>query len=179
MSEYSMDNAFEKAPVPWWLVLVEGIAAIVVGVLLLMNPAKMSVVLVQVLAIYWLVKGIVAIISIFVDSSAWGWKLFVGIVGIIAGYVLIEYPIGGTVTVGVTFTVVLGLQGIIMGIVEIIQAFQGGGWGIGILGGLSVVIGIWLLLNAWAAAAVLPWVLGILAIAGGIFAIVMAFRLRT
>ena len=38
MSEYTMDNAFEKAPVPWWLLLVEGIAAIVVGVLLLMNP---------------------------------------------------------------------------------------------------------------------------------------------
>jgi uncharacterized membrane protein HdeD (DUF308 family) len=173
-----MDKAFEKSAIPWWLLLVEGIAAIVVGVLLLMNPAKMSVLLVQVLAIYWLIKGIVAIISIFIDSTAWGWKLFIGIVGIIAGYVLIQHPIGGTLTVAVSFTVVLGIQGIIIGIVEIIQAFQGGGWGIGILGGLSGIIGVWLLLNARAAAAVLPWVLGILAIIGGIFAIVMAFKLK-
>lgn len=178
MSEYTMDTAFEKAPIPWWLLLVEGIAAVIVGVLLLMNPAKMSVLLIQVLAIYWLLKGIVAIISIFVDSTAWGWKLFVGIVGIIAGYVLIQHPIGGTLTVAVAFTVVLGIQGIIIGIVELIQAFQGGGWGIGILGALSVIIGIWLLANAWAAAAVLPWVLGILAIIGGIFAIIMAFKLK-
>ena len=178
MSEYTMDKAFEKAPIPWWLLLVEGIVAIIVGVLLLMNPAKMSVLLVQVLAIYWLIKGIVAIISIFVDSTAWGWKLFVGIVGIIAGYVLIEYPITGTATVATAFIVVLGIQGIIIGIVELIQAFQGGGWGIGILGALSVIIGIWLLANAWAAAAVLPWVLGILAIIGGIFAVIMAFKLK-
>ncbi len=178
MSDYTMDKAFEKSAIPWWLLLVEGIAAIVVGVLLLMNPAKMSVLLVQVLAIYWLIKGIVAIISIFIDSTAWGWKLFIGIVGIIAGYVLIQHPIGGTLTVAVSFTVVLGIQGIIIGIVEIVQAFQGGGWGIGILGGLSVIIGVWLLLNAWAAAAMLPWVLGILAIIGGIFAIVMAFKLK-
>jgi len=178
MSEYTMDSAFEKASIPWWFLLIEGIAAIAAGILLLMNPAKMSVIFVQVMAVYWLIKGIVAIVSIFIDSTAWGWKLFVGIVGIIAGYVLIEHPIGGTVTVAVTFTVVLGLQGIIMGIVQIIQGFQGGGWGIGILGGLSVVIGVWLLLNAWAAAAVLPWVLGILLIAGGIFAVVMAFKVR-
>ena len=65
---------------------------------------------------------------------------------------------------------------IIIGIVELIQAFQGGGWGIGLLGGLSVIIGIWLLLNAWDVVGILPWVLGIMAIIGGIFAIVMAFK---
>lgn len=178
MSEYTADTAFEKAAVPWWLLLVEGLAAIVVGVLLLMNPYKMSVLLVQVLAIYWLIKGIIAIISIFIDSTAWGWKLFIGIVGIVAGYVLIQHPIGGTVTVATAFVVVLGIQGIIIGIVELVQAFQGGGWGIGILGALSVIIGIWLLANAWAAAEVLPWVMGILAIIGGIVAVVWAFKLK-
>lgn len=178
MSEYTMDTAFERAAIPWWLLLAEGIIAIIVGIMLMMNPYEFSVLLVQVLAIYWLIKGIVAIISIFVDSSAWGWKLFIGIVGIIAGYVLIRHPIVGTATVAISFVVVLGIQGVIIGIVELIQAFQGGGWGIGILGGLSVVIGIWLLLNAWASAAMLPWVLGILAVAGGVFAIIMAFRLK-
>lgn len=178
MSEYTMDTAFEKAAIPWWLLLVEGVAAIVIGVLLLMNPVKMTVLLVQVLAIYWLIKGIVAIISIFIDHTAWGWKLFIGIVGIIAGYVLIQYPLAGTKTVTVAFIVVLGIQGIMIGIVELIQAFQGGGWGIGILGGLSVVIGIWLLLNAWDVVGILPWVLGIMAIIGGIFAIIMAFKVK-
>jgi uncharacterized membrane protein HdeD (DUF308 family) len=176
MSEITAETAFEKAPMPWWLLLVEGIVAIIIGVLLLSTPQKTFVILVQVLAIYWLIKGIVSIISIFVDGTAWGWKLFIGIVGIIAGYVLIQYPIGGAVTVSTAFIIVLGIQGIIIGVVEIVQAFQGGGWGIGILGGVSIVIGIWLLSNALWAAAVLPWVLGIMAIIGGIVAIIYAFK---
>ncbi len=60
----------------------------------------------------------------------------------------------------------------------LIAAFQGGGWGAGIMGGISIVIGILLLGNIWAAALVLPWVIGIFAIVGGIFAIIMAFRMR-
>lgn len=178
MSDYTIDEAFGESKLPWWFLLLEGAIAIIVGILLLMNPVKMSVVLVQVLAIYWLIKGIVSIVSIFVDHSAWGWKLLIGIVGIIAGYILIEHPLGGTATVASAFVIVLGIQGIIIGIVELVQAFQGGGWGVGILGGLTTIIGVWLLLNAWAAARVLPWVLGILAIIGGIVAIVFSVRLK-
>jgi uncharacterized membrane protein HdeD (DUF308 family)/predicted flap endonuclease-1-like 5' DNA nuclease len=178
MSDYTIDKAFGESRMPWWFLLIEGTVAIIVGILLLMNPYKMSVLLVQVLAIYWLIKGIVSIISIFIDHSAWGWKLFIGIVGIIAGYVLIEYPIGGTAVAAQAFIIVLGIQGIIIGIVELVQAFQGGGWGVGILGALTTLIGIWLLANVWASARILPWVLGILAIIGGIVAIVYAVRYK-
>jgi uncharacterized membrane protein HdeD (DUF308 family) len=178
MSDYTIDEAFGESRLPWWFLLVEGIVAIIVGILLLMNPYKMSVLLVQVIAIYWLIKGIVSIVSIFVDHSAWGWKLFIGIVGIIAGYVIIQHPIGGTAVAAQAFIIVLGIQGIVIGIVELVQAFQGGGWGVGILGALTTIIGIWLLSNAWASARVLPWVLGILAIIGGIVAIVYAVRFK-
>jgi uncharacterized membrane protein HdeD (DUF308 family) len=178
MSDYTIDEAFGESRLPWWFLLVEGIVAIIVGILLLMNPYKMSVLLVQVLAIYWLIKGIVSLVSIFVDHSAWGWKLFIGIVGIIAGYVLIKHPIGGTAVAAQAFIIVLGIQGIVIGIVELVQAFQGGGWGVGILGALTTIIGIWLLSNAWASARILPWVLGILAIIGGIVAIIYAARFK-
>jgi uncharacterized membrane protein HdeD (DUF308 family)/predicted flap endonuclease-1-like 5' DNA nuclease len=158
--------------------LIEGFVAIIIGILLLMNPLKMSVLLVQVIAVYWLIKGIVSLVSLFVDRSAWGWKLFIGIIGIIGGYVLIQYPIGGTAAVAQAFVIVLGIQGIVMGIVELVQAFQGAGWGVGILGALTTIIGIWLLGNVWASARILPWVLGILAIVGGMVAIVYAFRFK-
>lgn len=178
MSDSTIDQAFGESRLPWWFLLIEGIVAIIVGILLLMNPIRMSVLLVQVLAIYWLIKGIVSLVSIFVDHSAWGWKLFIGIVGIIAGYILVKHPIGGTAVVAQAFVIVLGIQGIVIGIVELVQAFRGGGWGVGILGALTTIIGVWLLLNAWASARVLPWVLGILAIIGGIIAIVYAARFK-
>ncbi|HET6444724.1 MAG TPA: DUF4332 domain-containing protein [candidate division Zixibacteria bacterium] len=178
MSDSTIDQAFGESRMPWWFLLVEGVVAIIVGILLLMNPYKMSVMLVQVLAIYWLVKGIVSLVSIFVDHSAWGWKLFIGIVGIMAGYILIKHPIGGTAVAAQAFIIVLGIQGIVIGIVELVQAFQGGGWGVGFLGAITTIIGIWLLANAWATARVVPWVLGIFAIIGGIVAIVYAARYR-
>ena len=54
----------------------------------------------------------------------------------------------------------------------------GGGWGIGILGVLSIIFGLILLFNPVIGALILPYVLGIFGIIGGIAALVMAFRLR-
>ena len=80
---------------------------------------------------------------------------------------------------GFAVILILGIQGIIMGIMGLIEAFRGGGWGAGIMGGLAIIIGLFLLGNIWAAALVLPWVIAIFLIIGGIFAIIMAFRLRS
>ncbi len=164
--------------IPWWLVLLEGIAAIILGVLLLTNPGATTLVLVQVLGIYWFIDGIFRIVSIFIDSSMWGWKLFAGILGIIAGIIIIQHPIWSTLLLPEVAIIILGVDGIIIGIVSLIQAFRGGGWGVGVLGVISIIFGIILLANPIIGAVALPWVLGIFAFVSGIFAIIMAFRLR-
>ena len=171
--------AMEQRQTPWWLVLVFGIVQIIVGVMLLMNPLQVANVLVWAIGLYWLVMGIYYLVSLIWDRRQWGWKLFGGIIGIIAGWFLIDATAPERLaSFGLAIVLVLGIQGIIMGIMGLIAAFQGGGWGAGIMGGISIVIGILLLGNMWAAALVLPWVIGIFAIVGGIFAIVMAFRMR-
>lgn len=164
---------------PWWMVLVEGIALIIVGVLLLLNPARTAVIVVQVLGIYWMIKGVMSLVSMFTDHSAWGWKLIVGILGIIAGIIILQHPMWSTTIVGATLVLVLGIQGIIAGIIQLILAFQGGGWGLAILGVISIIIGIILLANVWLVTFSLPWVLGIFAIIGGIIAVFHAFRQRS
>lgn len=168
----------EESGLPWWLILIEGNALIILGLLFLTNPAQTTVIFIQVLGIYWLIKGILAIVSIFIDSSKWGWKLLIGIVGIIAGIIILQHPLWSPLVVGSALVIILGIQGLIIGVVEIIQAFQGAGWGSAILGILSVIIGIWLLANIGAATLALPWAIGVLAIIGGIIAIVAAFRAR-
>jgi uncharacterized membrane protein HdeD (DUF308 family) len=82
------------------------------------------------------------------------------------------------VVVGNALIIVLGIEGIIIGLVSIVQAFKGAGWGAGILGAISILIGIILLANIWLFTFSLPWVLGILAIIGGIVAIIAAFKLK-
>ena len=164
--------------VPWWLVLIQGIAGVIIGLLLLINPLKTTVFLVQFLGIYWFVSGIFGIVSLFVDSSQWGWKLFSGLLGIIAGILILQHPLWSTVLVPTTLVIILGIEGLIIGIVNLIQAFRGGGWGIGILGALSIVFGIILLANLFVSAVALPFVAGAFGVVGGIIAIVYAFKLK-
>lgn len=163
---------------PWWLLLIEGVAAVIIGILLFTAPARTAIILVQFVGIYWLISGIFALISLFMDRTAWGWKLFMGILGILAGIFVLQNQLASPIIVGATLIIILGVQGILIGIVQLIRAFQGGGWGIGILGVLSIVFGIILLSNTLIATALLPWVLGGFAIAFGILAIIMAFRMR-
>jgi uncharacterized membrane protein HdeD (DUF308 family) len=65
------------------------------------------------------------------------------------------------------------------GALAVWQAFKGAGWGAGILGAVSVLFGIYLLANIGQSTLVLPWVLGILALIGGVAAVAMAFRLKS
>jgi uncharacterized membrane protein HdeD (DUF308 family) len=164
--------------VPWWIILIQGIAAIVLGFFLLTSPGKTTVILVDFLGIYWLISGIFSIVSIFIDHTAWGWKLFSGILGIIAGILIVQHPLWSTILVPTVLIIVFGIEGLIIGVVNLIQAFQGGGWGIAILGVLSIIFGLILLFNPLIGALALPWVLGIFGIVGGIAAIFMAFRMR-
>ena len=85
----TVETTQEGGSVPWWLVFLEGIAAVIIGIFLLTSPGATLFVLIQILAIYWFISGIFSIISIFINSEMWGWKLFVGILGIIAGVIAI------------------------------------------------------------------------------------------
>ena len=163
---------------PWWLVLINGIAALILGILLITSTGSTVLILVQFLGIYWLVSGIFQIIGMFIDSTAWGWKLFGGILGILAGIVILNHPLISPLIVGSTLVIVLGVQGIVFGIVGLVAAFKGGGWGAGIVGILSIIFGIVLLANPILGAAALPWVLGIFGIVGGIAGIIAAFRMK-
>jgi uncharacterized membrane protein HdeD (DUF308 family) len=159
--------------------LLEGIAAAIVGLFLLTAPGATLFVLIQVLGIFWLVGGIFRIISIFIDNSLWGWKLIGGVLGILAGIVVLQHPLWSTVLVPAVYVVILGVQGIVLGGVSLVMAFRGEGWGVGILGVLSIVLGLVLLFNVWIGVAALPFILGAFSIVGGVIAVVMAFRMRS
>ncbi len=177
MSARAEDSS--QVTVPWWLVLIEGIALIIIGVLFFVQPAMTAVISVQLLGIYWIFAGIFAIVRIFLDRTAWGWNLFLGILGIVAGLLVINNPVFSALIAGSSAILLLGIGGIIIGIINIIQAFRGEGWGVGLLGAFSIILGVVLLMNRAILTIALPTTLGILAVIGGIVAIIAAFRQRS
>jgi uncharacterized membrane protein HdeD (DUF308 family) len=163
---------------PWWLVLLEGIFAAIFGILLLIEPGGTLIFLVQVLGFYLLIGGILRIVSIFLHSSLWGLKLGIGILGIIAGIVVLNHPLLSAIAIPTYIVYVVGFLAIFEGIGGLIHAFQGGGLGAGLLGILVIIFGLILVLNPLIGLLALPFVLGGVMLVGGIAAIVASFRLR-
>jgi uncharacterized membrane protein HdeD (DUF308 family) len=99
-------------------------------------------------------------------------------VGILAGLFVLRHPLIATLTVPTVLVIILGIQGLVMGVLEIVGGFQGGGIGRFILGAINVLVGLLLLGSPIAAALAVPLVFGVLLLIQGVGLIVLAFRVR-
>lgn len=168
----------EEVGLPWWLVLLSGLSAILLGLLLFAKPAATLLILIQVLGVYWLITGGLSIVFLVKDRREWGWKLFSGILGIMAGILIIFNPLWSTLLVPTSLAILVGAIGIVLGVMELVFAFRGGGWGVGVLGVLSILLGLLLLFRPVIAGLALPFVLGGIFVGGGILALIWAFGLQ-
>lgn len=164
---------------PWWLVLLQGVVTLLLGIVFLAYPYGTLFVLVTFLGAYWFVSGIFGLVSLAADRTNWGWKLLFGILGIIAGIAVLAYPLYSTFIVPAIFIIFIGFWGMIMGFSALFAAFRGGGWGAGIMGVLLVIFGFLVLLHPLITVAVLPFILGAFGIIGGLATIVYAFMIRS
>ena len=169
---------------PWWLLLIGGILAVIVGAMLLfsgpIDAARTWVVLIQVLGIWWLISGIFDIVYMFVDHTAWGWKLFIGLISILAGTYILRYPLASAIALPRILVLVLGIWGLMYGVILLVMAFKGGGWGAGILGALGIIFGIILLASygQLGTGLAMIWATAVFAFIGGFLQIIQAFRQR-
>ncbi|WP_342677473.1 HdeD family acid-resistance protein [Methanofollis sp. UBA420] len=163
---------------PWWLVLLQGIVTLLFGLVLLAWPAQTLVVLVTFLGIYWMITGIVALVGIFFGGDHGIWTIVLALLGIIAGVLVLAYPLYSTAIISSFLAILIGVLGMIMGAAGIAQGVSGGGWAPALLGIISIILGVILLANPLFTVASLVLLLGILAILGGVSAMVFSFRLR-
>jgi uncharacterized membrane protein HdeD (DUF308 family) len=131
------------------------------------------------LGFYWLIIGVLELVRVFVDRSVpWIWSLLIGILGIVAGIIVLNHPLFAAVILPTTLVVYLGVLGLVMGVIEIIGGFTGGGIGSFVLGVINLLIGLLLLGSPVAAALAEPLVFGVLLLVEGIALIIWAFRVR-
>ncbi len=166
-------------PSIWWVFLLQGLAGIVLGLMLITEPGATMVALATLLGFYWFFTGIVALVRVFVDRSVpWIWSLLTGIIGILAGLLVLRHPLVAALTVPTMIVIVLGIQGLIMGVIDIVGGFKGGGAGSFFLGIINIVIGALLLGSPLAAALAFPLVFAVVLLIEGVGLIIWALKVR-
>ena len=97
-----------------------GILSVIVGFALLRTPFQSVEVVIFVIGIFWVAQGIVTFITAFSVRQGRGWRLFMGAIGVLAGLVVLEYPIDSALTLAFFG----GIWLVILGIMQVVAGFQ-------------------------------------------------------
>jgi len=169
----------------WWLMLLRGILLIALGIYALANPGMTLLSLTMVIAAFVLVDGIFAVVAgIFGWTESRGWTLLRGVIGILVGLFVLAHPLVIGALTATIVMIVLGVQALIAGVLEIVTAIrerkqiEGEGW-LMLNGVLSIVFGLILIAAPFASSLVMIRILGVFAICFGIALAWNSFRLRS
>ena len=170
--------AFEMSK-KWWVLLLRGILLLVIGTFSFTNP----LVWITFAGAYMLIDGIGMLWAGFgpqpTGQSRWP-MLLVGILGIVAGLIVLGNPIIG----GLTLVWVVGAWAIVTGILEIVSAVAlrkeiDNEWWLILTGVLAIIFGLLVFQNPLAGAFAIQTIFAAFAIVAGIFSIALAFRMRS
>ena len=163
---------------PWWLVLLWGLLSLIIGIMFLITPGITTLIMITFMGAYWLVGGFFTLGSLAVDKTNMGWKIFLAVVNILAGIVILLYPLYSTVFILSFFAIFVGFWGVFIGAAHLFQAFTTKDGGNGVLGIISIIFGLLILVFPFLAAAAIPFIVGIVAIGSGIAAVIAAFQVK-
>jgi uncharacterized membrane protein HdeD (DUF308 family) len=155
----------------WRLFLTEGIVLLILGILAVVVPQVATIAAAVLIGWLLLLSGIVGLIATFRMRNAPGfwWSLISAVLGIVAGIVLLGWPLSGALSLTLILTIFLLIEGIatllfalehkrelsgrwgvmlFSGVVDLILAgiiFEGlpgtATWAIGLLIGVNLVFG--------------------------------------
>jgi DNA-binding winged helix-turn-helix (wHTH) protein/uncharacterized membrane protein HdeD (DUF308 family) len=163
----------------WWLSWLNGVAGVILGLMLVTAPGITTATLVSFLGFYWLIMGMLALVRVFVDESApWMWSLIIGIAGILAGVFVVRRLLVAPMIMPAAIVAGLGAQSLIMGALEIVIGVIGAGIASFILGAVYLLVGLCLLGSLAAAALAAPLVFGALFLLQGGALAIFALRVR-
>lgn len=174
-----MADVFERN---WGLIALRGVAAIIFGLLALLNPVLSIALLILLFGAYALIDGIftsIAAVANRHEEPHWIALLVSGIVGIAIGLITFFWPR----LTALALLLLIAIWAIIMGIGEITAAIRlrriiSGEWVLLLTGIVSVVFGIVLFLFPGAGAVAMVLWIGAFAVVLGVLRVIFAFRLR-
>ena len=163
---------------PWWLLLLYGLLSLAVGTMFLMTPGISTEFLITLIGAYWLVGGLFTIGSLAVSRAHAGWKIFLSVINIVAGVLILSYPLFSTIFLLAFFIIFIGFWGIFIGIGHLYHAYVKKDAGTGVLGIVSLIFGLVLLAYPLFAATLIPLIIGVFAVMSGVAAIIASFGVK-
>ena len=166
----------------WWVLALRGLFSIIFGILVIVWPGIALETLLLLVAAYFLVDGVVEIVTSIQQRATnpqWLWGVLEGVVSVLAGIGAFLFP-------GITALILLyliAIYAIMTGILQLIAAWQlrkeieGEIW-LGLSGLLSVIAGILLILFPGTGALAVLGIIAAYSILFGVFLIILGFRLR-
>jgi uncharacterized membrane protein HdeD (DUF308 family) len=97
-----------------------GVLSIIVGWTLLRTPFQSVEVFIFVIGIFFLIQGVMTFIGAFAFKQGRNLRIFSGLLGILAGIIVLTYPIDSAVTLAL----IGGIWLIILGIMQVVAGFQ-------------------------------------------------------
>jgi len=168
----------------WGLFLAEGIVLVLLGVVAIALPPVATLAVELVIGWVLLISGIVGLISTFrmQRAPAFGWSLLSAVTGIVAGVVLLRWPLSGAFSLTVILSLFLSLEGVasIMMALDHRRGFAGR-WGMLFLSGIVDLVLAGIIFAGLPATS--TWAIGLLVginlLFGGTALISMALHART
>jgi uncharacterized membrane protein HdeD (DUF308 family) len=166
----------------WWVVLLRGIVAILLGICAIAWPGITLVALAYVFGTFSLIDGIAALVIGFrgeSDGTVWWTMVVLGVIAIAAGIVAFVFP-GLTLLVLLT---IIAVSAILRGAIEIAAAIRlrkeiDDEWILGLSGVLSILFGALIIYRPDAGLIALALLIGAYMLALGILAVALSLRLR-
>jgi uncharacterized membrane protein HdeD (DUF308 family) len=167
----------------WWVPVLRGIAAIVFGIIAFAYPGLTIAVLVLLFGAWVLVDGVFRVVGAIGHRATdpdWTWQLFIGILGIIIGFLTFHAP----AVTALALVIYIAAWALMIGATEIVVAIKlrreiKGELFLILMGLLSILFAIILLWNPLPGALALVWLIASYAIVFGILGIIFGFRLRS
>jgi len=174
-TENQVASLFRQSRVVW---AIRAIAALIIGVLVLVWPQSTVAILATLLGIYFVILGIVRVIQGFVDKDLNGGgkaaNFIIGALILAAGVVVIRNPFETAVFI----VLLIGISWIFEGVATLVDTARGNGTGLSIVIGILIALaGVAVILFADGVTVAYAIFFGITLIVVGVLDLVLLFTL--
>jgi len=166
-------------------IMLKGIILLITGLILLIFPNATLATLIFIMGFYWLIDGVTTVARSFSGrkiNKNWVWGIFTGLLGIIAGVVVLSRPMLSAILTTSFLMWFLGIVAFVYGLSGIITGYRlpsSPGKTSMIYGGIfSVLFGVILISSPYMAAITIIYTMGVISIIGGITILVVASKLK-